>query len=288
MQEGTTSRVMVVNRPYGEFYHFYSVRIENFGYHLVCMQWHRIFFFFFFSQRCNPCGFWPAQISLSILSRKVLQSAVASGASNPQLGGPVIRTFQLPPPGVPSVWNDTSEPQQQKVELWARNCRCHLLVLLYAVNLWHGTDGFTSPPKEGTLRNFLPEKSDDFSWVWTRELGYQRPARSPLDHWSRWHRILPLNILQQKSVSMMWVFLNLAANSVNIINEGDKCYILCCWSCYEHNKDWTSFSNFGFLLFVDRITKLPLSLCKESAVVFFLSVLSINRTLCQDTVSIFS
>jgi hypothetical protein len=32
-------------------------------------------------------GFRSAQLSLSILSRKVLQSAVASGTSNPQLGG---------------------------------------------------------------------------------------------------------------------------------------------------------------------------------------------------------
>jgi hypothetical protein len=32
-------------------------------------------------------GFWPAQLSLSILSRKVLLSAVASGTSNPQHGG---------------------------------------------------------------------------------------------------------------------------------------------------------------------------------------------------------
>jgi hypothetical protein len=32
-------------------------------------------------------GFWSAQLQLSILSRKVLQSAVASGTSNPQLGG---------------------------------------------------------------------------------------------------------------------------------------------------------------------------------------------------------
>jgi hypothetical protein len=32
-------------------------------------------------------GFRPAQLSLSILSSKVLQSAVASGTSNPQLGG---------------------------------------------------------------------------------------------------------------------------------------------------------------------------------------------------------
>jgi len=54
---------------------------------------------------------------------RFLQSAVASGPSNPQLGGPMIRTFQLPPPGVPHVWNDASEPQQRKVELWARNCR---------------------------------------------------------------------------------------------------------------------------------------------------------------------
>jgi hypothetical protein len=30
---------------------------------------------------------WPAQLSLSILSRKVLKSAVASGTSNHQLGG---------------------------------------------------------------------------------------------------------------------------------------------------------------------------------------------------------
>jgi hypothetical protein len=36
-------------------------------------------------------GFRPAQLSLSILSRKALLSAVASGTSNPQFGGePVI------------------------------------------------------------------------------------------------------------------------------------------------------------------------------------------------------
>jgi hypothetical protein len=36
--------------------------------------------------------------------------------------------------------------------------------LLHAANL-HGTDGFTSPPKEGMLRIFSPEKSDGFSRV---------------------------------------------------------------------------------------------------------------------------
>jgi hypothetical protein len=35
MREGTTSRVMVADRPNGEFYDFYSVRPLYFGYHLV-------------------------------------------------------------------------------------------------------------------------------------------------------------------------------------------------------------------------------------------------------------
>jgi len=114
-------------------------------------------------------------------ARRLLQSAVASGTSNPQLGGPVIRTFKLPLPGVPHIWNDASEPQQRKVELWAKNFRefCrkwrlprHFCVLLHAVNLRHGTDGFTSPPKEGVLRIFSPEKSDGFGRVWTREQSY--------------------------------------------------------------------------------------------------------------------
>jgi len=117
--------------------------------------------------------------------------ALPAARQTPQPGGPAIRTFQLPPPG---VWNDASEPQQRKVELWARNCRefCrkwrlprHFGVLLQIVNLRHGTDGFTSPAKEGLLRTFSSEKSDGFGRVWTRELGYQRPAHLPLDHRSR-------------------------------------------------------------------------------------------------------
>ena len=31
--------------------------------------------------------------------------------------------------------------------------------LLHAVNLRHGTDGFTSPPKEGVLRTFFALKN---------------------------------------------------------------------------------------------------------------------------------
>jgi len=35
MLEVTTSRVTVADRPYGEFYDFYSVSLKYFGYHLV-------------------------------------------------------------------------------------------------------------------------------------------------------------------------------------------------------------------------------------------------------------
>jgi hypothetical protein len=42
-------------------------------------------------------------------------------------------------------------------------------VLLHAVNLRHGTDGFTSPPKEGVLRILSLLKSIVLCRVWTRE-----------------------------------------------------------------------------------------------------------------------
>ena len=35
LREGTTSRTTVADRPYVELYDFYSVSLENFGYHLV-------------------------------------------------------------------------------------------------------------------------------------------------------------------------------------------------------------------------------------------------------------
>jgi hypothetical protein len=50
----------------------------------------------------------------------------------------------------------------------------------------HGTDGFTSPPKEGVLRIFLPEKSDGLNprtWV-------PKTSTLPLDHRSRWSWVL--------------------------------------------------------------------------------------------------
>jgi hypothetical protein len=38
MREGNTSRVIAADRPYGEFYDFYSVSPEYFGYHHVLFK----------------------------------------------------------------------------------------------------------------------------------------------------------------------------------------------------------------------------------------------------------
>jgi hypothetical protein len=35
MREGTTLRVMAADRPYGEFYDFYSISPEYFGHHHI-------------------------------------------------------------------------------------------------------------------------------------------------------------------------------------------------------------------------------------------------------------
>ena len=108
----------------------------------------------------------------------------------PNLEDQWVRKFQLPPPGVPHVWNDASEPQQRKVLGFAREilpkvATSTLLLGSFTCRKFMTWDGFTSPPKEGALRIFSPEKSDGFGRVWTCELGYQRPARSPPDHRSR-------------------------------------------------------------------------------------------------------
>jgi hypothetical protein len=64
-------------------------------------------------------------------------------------------------------------------EKWPVNLACdsdfHInrRVLLHAANLRHGTDGFTSPPKEGMLWTFIAWKIRQLR---TRDLGYKRPA----------------------------------------------------------------------------------------------------------------
>jgi len=87
--------------------------------------------------------------------------------------------------------------QRRKVELWARNFREFYLNAdfhvtfrdtLHAVKLRHGTDGFTSPPKEGALRIFFRPKNPR-TWV-------PKASMLPLDHRSRCSMELVIYLLK--------------------------------------------------------------------------------------------
>ena len=61
--------------------------------------------------------------------------------------------------------------------------------LLHAANLQHGTDGFTSPPKEGALRIFSPLKIRRFRPGLNPRTWVPKASTLPLDHQSRWFQI---------------------------------------------------------------------------------------------------
>ena len=97
---------------------------------------------------------------------RFLQSAAASGTSNPQPGGPVIRTSQLSPGSPQRLKQRKRTPAAEGGTMGEKLPRIlpkvatstSLLGFLHAVNLRHRTDGFTSPPKKGALRIFSPSR----------------------------------------------------------------------------------------------------------------------------------
>jgi hypothetical protein len=86
--------------------------------------------------------------------------------------------FPPSPPGDAAYWPDTQRTPSAKEEtigIWPAISQFfeESWVLLHDPKLAHGTDYFTSPPKEGLL---WKEKSDGFGRERTRDLVYQRPA----------------------------------------------------------------------------------------------------------------
>jgi hypothetical protein len=84
--------------------------------------------------------------------------------------------------------------QRRKVELWAKMSSGNFAEmttstpfrdLLHAANLRHGTDGFTSPPKEGMLRTFSPLKIRRLRPGLNPRTWVLKAGTLPLDHRSR-------------------------------------------------------------------------------------------------------
>jgi hypothetical protein len=132
-------------------------------------------------------GFRPAQLSLNILSRKVFTECRCQRHVKPptwKRSRNLERSnfcHKRPPASKATLANPAAEGGTMG-EKWPRflskvATSTSLLGSFTCRKAWHGTDGFTAPPKEGVLRIFSPEKSEGFGRVWTRERGYQRPAR---------------------------------------------------------------------------------------------------------------
>jgi hypothetical protein len=90
----------------------------------------------------------------------------------------------------------------------------HSRVLLHAVNLLYGTDGFTSPPKEGVLRTFSPLK------IWRLRPGLNsrtwvpKASTVPLDH--RSHSIPSITFNMQRFIPTVHLMVNLNSKTVRI------------------------------------------------------------------------
>ena len=89
--------------------------------------------------------------------------------------------------------------------------------LLHAVNLRHGTNGFTSLPKEGVLRIFSPWKIRRFRPGLNPRTWVPKASTLPLDHRSRYIGIGPQPILK------------LDDHPFSVVH---KCYLMTCKSRY--------------------------------------------------------
>ena len=92
------------------------------------------------------------------------------------------------------ICNDATDPRSERWNCGREICLVILPKfrlprkfrdLLHAVNLRHGTDGFTSPPKEGVLRNFFALKILRLRPGLNPRTLVLKASTLPLDHGSR-------------------------------------------------------------------------------------------------------
>ena len=97
------------------------------------------------------------------------------------------------------VRNDARDPSSERWNCGRKSCSVILPKfrlppkfrdLLHAANLRHGTDGFTSPPKEGVLRIFFVLKVRRLRPGLNPRTWVLKASTLPLDHRSRYKTII--------------------------------------------------------------------------------------------------
>jgi len=73
--------------------------------------------------------------------------------------------------------------------------------LLHAVKLWHGTDGFASPPKEGVLRIFFALKIRRLRPGVNPRTWVPKASTLPVDHRSRFEGVTRTDCVRDSSLS---------------------------------------------------------------------------------------
>jgi len=84
----------------------------------------------------------------------------------------------------PGAEDGTLRGREMFRQIWPRT-RLPRNSLLHVANLGHGTDGFTSPPKEGVLRIFSPLKIRRLRPGLNPRTWVPKASTLPLDHRSR-------------------------------------------------------------------------------------------------------
>ena len=112
---------------------------------------------------------------------------------------PTFTTSRLPRDPSSQRWNYVGEKWPMNFAWNARLPRS-IQDLLHAVNLRHGTDVFTSPPKEGVLRIFSPWKIRRFRPGLNPRTWVPKASTLPLDHRSR--------NLNSKCTCGVWIYVS--------------------------------------------------------------------------------
>ena len=144
---------------------------------------------------------------------------------------PIFTTSRLPRDLSTQRWNYVGEKWPMN---FARNARLPLSIQesFTCTNLRHGTDGFTSPPKDGVLRIFSPWKIrllrpglNPRTWV-------PKASTLPLDHRIRWIR---LRLAKFKTLQQNWrtKWNNLRESLLPLV------FTLCCIEKHRVRGVWT-------------------------------------------------